>query len=90
MANSCNFWRDCHSLSVLAEGGTDLATSLVRGGLVDELCLFQAPLFIGGDGIPMIRELGVESLARALRLGDVRVSRVGADTLWTARLAAES
>ncbi len=76
--------------SVLAEGGAELAASLLGRGLVDEVCLFQAPLLIGGDGIPMIGELGVGSLARALRLGDVRVSRVGVDRLWTARLTPES
>ncbi|MDG2306008.1 MAG: bifunctional diaminohydroxyphosphoribosylaminopyrimidine deaminase/5-amino-6-(5-phosphoribosylamino)uracil reductase RibD [Candidatus Binatia bacterium] len=75
--------------SVLAEGGSTLAASLLRAGLVDELCVFQAPLLIGGDGIPMIQALGIESLAKAPRLGDVRVSRVGVDTLWTARLPTE-
>lgn len=76
--------------SVLAEGGAGLAASLLRRRLADELCLFQAPLLIGGDGIPMIQELGVASLARALRLGDARVSRAGTDQLWTARLTSES
>lgn len=72
--------------SLLVEGGGTLAASLLRRGLVNELCLFQAPLLIGGDGIPMIDALGVGSLSRAIRLGDARVSRVGADQLWMARL----
>lgn len=76
--------------SVLLEGGGTVAASFLRRGLVDELCAFQAPLLIGGDGIPMIGELGVESLTRAIRLGDVRVSRVGADQLWVARLDGKS
>jgi diaminohydroxyphosphoribosylaminopyrimidine deaminase/5-amino-6-(5-phosphoribosylamino)uracil reductase len=76
--------------SVLVEGGAEIAASLLRTGLIDEICTFQAPLLIGGSGIPMIGELGVRSLARALRLGDVRVSRVGRDHLWTARLARET
>lgn len=76
--------------SVLVEGGGALAASLLREGLVDELCAFQAPLLIGGDGIPMIGELGVGSLSKAIRLGDVRVSRVGDDRLWMARLEPES
>lgn len=76
--------------SVLLEGGGHLAASFLRARLVDEICLFQAPLLIGGDGIPMIEELGFESLGRAIRLADARVSRVGDDQLWTARLPTKS
>lgn len=72
--------------SVLVEGGGSVAASFLRAGMVDEICLFQAPLLIGGDGIPMIQGLEIGSLGRAIRLADARVSRVGSDRLWTARL----
>lgn len=38
--------------SVLCEGGAELATSLLEGGLVDELVMFVAPRAFGPDGVP--------------------------------------
>lgn len=72
--------------SVLLEGGGALAASFLHDRVVDEVCVFQAPLLIGGDGTPMIQGLGIESLGRAIRLTDARVQAVGDDHLWTARL----
>jgi len=66
---------------VLVEGGGELAAGLVRRGLVDELHWFSAPCLLGGDALPALGVLGVSSLARAPRLEDVRVRRVGRD-VW--------
>lgn len=74
--------------SVLVEAGPRLAAGLIAGGHVDELCWFTAPLLIGGDGLPMIGPLGVRSLQGAFPLADLRVERVGADLLHTARVEA--
>ncbi len=74
--------------SVLVEAGSRLAAALIAGGHVDELCWFTAPLLIGGDGLPMIGPLGVRSLQGAFPLADLRVERVGADLLHTARVEA--
>jgi diaminohydroxyphosphoribosylaminopyrimidine deaminase/5-amino-6-(5-phosphoribosylamino)uracil reductase len=74
--------------SVLVEGGSALAAALIAAGHVDELCWFSAPLLIGGDGLPMIGPLGVRSLRGAFPLSDLRVERVGADLLHTARVEA--
>lgn len=74
--------------SVLVEGGSRLSAALIAGGHVDELCWFSAPLLIGGDGLPMIGPLGVRSLRGAFPLADLRVERVGADLLHTARVEA--
>jgi len=74
--------------SVLVEGGSALSAALIAGGHVDELCWFSAPLLIGGDGLPMIGPLGVRSLRGAFPLADLRVERVGADLLHTARVEA--
>ena len=60
---------------VLVEGGGELAAGLVRRGLVDELHWFS------GDALPALGALGVSTLARAPRLEDVRVRRVGRD-VW--------
>lgn len=40
--------------SVLAEGGAGVHASLLRAGLVDEVFLFVAPLFIGSQGTALI------------------------------------
>jgi riboflavin biosynthesis pyrimidine reductase len=42
--------RDEHGLEhLLCEGGPSLATSLLRAGVVDELCLNVAPTLVGGE-----------------------------------------
>jgi diaminohydroxyphosphoribosylaminopyrimidine deaminase / 5-amino-6-(5-phosphoribosylamino)uracil reductase len=73
-------------VSVLVEGGSRLAGTLLGEGRVDELCWFSAPLLIGGDGVPMIGSLGVRSPERAIRLMDLRERAVGRDRLWSARV----
>jgi diaminohydroxyphosphoribosylaminopyrimidine deaminase/5-amino-6-(5-phosphoribosylamino)uracil reductase len=73
--------------SLLVEGGATLAASLLRAGLVDELCWFEAPLLIGGDGKPMIEGLGVRSMNDALALRGHRLESVGPDLLHVAHLA---
>ena len=53
---------------LLVEGGADLAAALLRAGLVDRLAWFHAPMLIGGDGIPAIAALGLDSARRRARL----------------------
>jgi diaminohydroxyphosphoribosylaminopyrimidine deaminase/5-amino-6-(5-phosphoribosylamino)uracil reductase len=72
--------------SVLVEGGGQLAASFLASGKADELCWFQAPVLIGGDGIPMIGNLGVRSLSEAVPLEACRVTPVGKDYLFEASL----
>ncbi len=50
---------------LLVEGGSALAASLIRAKLVDRLALFQAPLLLGGDGLPGIGDLTLDRLAHA-------------------------
>lgn len=72
-------------LSVLVEGGAALAGSLMRAGCVDELALFQAPVFIGGDGISMLGPLGIGSPAEGIRLKAGVTQLVGEDVLYLGR-----
>ena len=50
---------------------------------VNRLALFVAPRIVGGDGISWVAAPGVERMADALRIEDVRVERVGEDLLVT-------
>lgn len=74
-------------LSLLIEGGGMLAAAALRAGLVDRLLLFLAPKLIGGDGRPMLAGLGVERIADALVLGDLRLRRFSEDLLLDTRLS---
>ena len=68
---------------LLVEGGGELAASLWREELVDELHWFLAPKLIGADGVPALGGLGLRALADARTLGDLRVRRVGEDLhIW--------
>lgn len=51
---------------VLVEGGAHLAGAFLRAGVVDELELHIAPLLLG-DGLPGLADLGVTTLAGAVR-----------------------
>ena len=53
---------------MLVEGGSELAAALLRARLVDRLVWFQAPLLIGGDGLPAIATLEADALAECLSL----------------------
>jgi diaminohydroxyphosphoribosylaminopyrimidine deaminase / 5-amino-6-(5-phosphoribosylamino)uracil reductase len=64
--------------SLLLEGGPKLATAFLRGGLVDKLLLFVAPV-IAGSGPRFLGELG-----EPLALSDATAEDVGADLLLTA------
>jgi len=74
-------------LSLLVEGGGEVAAGLLSGGHVDEICLFSAPILLGGDGFAMVGSLGVRDPGRAPRLRVVRREAVGADLLTVARPA---
>ncbi len=69
--------------SLLIEGGGTLAASFVRAGLVDEIAWFVAPILIGGDGLPALGGLGLQTLSDATRWKPVATERIGNDVLNT-------
>jgi len=69
-------------VSVLVEGGGELAAAMLRERLVDRLLLVAAPRLLGGDARPLLGALHVRRLANAPRLRAARVMRLGADLLW--------
>ncbi|MEM8777114.1 MAG: dihydrofolate reductase family protein, partial [Pseudomonadota bacterium] len=72
--------------SVFCEGGSALAASLLKEGLVDELVCFSAGFAIGAEGLPAIGGLGLENLDAAKRFKLAEVRQLGADVLhrWEA------
>jgi len=69
--------------TLLIEGGSTLAASFIRAGLVDEIAWFRAPILIGGEGLPALGALGLSDLKSAARWRPVATERIGDDVLDT-------
>jgi riboflavin-specific deaminase-like protein len=67
--------------SVLVEGGEKIFSSFLREGLWDSLSVFIAPLILGG-GVPCVSGLGIDSVAKALRPGGVKIQKIGNQILF--------
>lgn len=65
---------------VLVEGGPTVAAAFLRAGLVDEVLSYVAPAVLG-SGPPAVADLGVRTIATALRLRTTDVQRHGEDVL---------
>ncbi len=71
--------------TVVVEGGGKILTAFLRAGLVDEINVYIAPALLGA-GTPAISDLGIATMADALRGGDVTVTTLGVDCLVTAHM----
>lgn len=75
-------------LSVMIEGGAEINASALREGIADKVLVFLAPILIGGKSTSTaVGGDGIESLAQALRLRDVRIERFDGDILVEGYLA---
>lgn len=63
--------------SLLIEGGSQVAASALRAGIVQKVAFFYGPKILGAEGMPGIGDLGIESL----NLRDVRLRRFAQDFL---------
>jgi diaminohydroxyphosphoribosylaminopyrimidine deaminase/5-amino-6-(5-phosphoribosylamino)uracil reductase len=70
----------------LLEGGPTLLTAALRAGLVDELHAYVAPVLLG-TGAGAVGDLGVGTIADALRWRTVTTQRLGDDLFLAAREA---
>lgn len=70
---------------VLLEGGPTVAGAFVAGHLVDRVVAYVAPLLLGA-GPAALDGGGVDTLAEALRLEPVEVTRLGPDVKIVARV----
>ena len=66
---------------VLVEGGGEVASSLLKAGLVDRISRYGAGVVLGGDSRPAIAALGYERLHFAPRFKLVSMRAVGGDTV---------
>ena len=73
--------------TLLVEGGAAVHAAFLLQRLVDEVMLFVAPLFLGGDGLPLAGPLGVSQVDDGPRLTRVTTRRFGEDVLIRGDLA---
>lgn len=66
---------------LLVEGGGELAASLLRSGLVDNLVWFRAPKVLGADARPAIADLGIGALKDCTVWRMTGTRRIGEDTM---------
>lgn len=67
--------------SLLVEGGSAIHTSFIKEGLVDQVTLFMAPLFLGNESIPVVGDLAITDVSAGRRFQMSRVKRFGNDVL---------
>lgn len=64
-------------MSLLVEGGSKVASSFIKNGLVDKVMFFYSPKIVGGDGKSMIGQLGVREIKDSFRLKDIIINTLG-------------
>ncbi|MGY4708637.1 bifunctional diaminohydroxyphosphoribosylaminopyrimidine deaminase/5-amino-6-(5-phosphoribosylamino)uracil reductase RibD [Mycolicibacterium sp. CBM1] len=65
---------------VLLEGGPTLAAAFLRAGVIDRILAYVAPILLGGP-VTAVGDIGVPTIARALRWRYDGVDRLGPDLL---------
>lgn len=84
MASVMDLLGERHISSVLVEGGGTLNGTLFENGLVDKVYWFVAPKIIGGREAPTpVEGVGIDRMADAVRLHDIRIDHFGDDILIT-------
>lgn len=68
-------------ISLLVEGGGEVAGSFLRGDVVDRLEWFRAPILLGAEGRPCVAPLELAKLDAAPKFRRVSAEPVG-DDLW--------
>lgn len=74
--------------ALLVEGGPTVAASFVAGGLVDELVAYLAPSLLGA-GPAALGDIGITTIAGAVRLHIFDVAQFGDDVRISARVHRE-
>ncbi len=71
--------------TVIVEGGSAVLTAFLAAGLVDEIHAYVAPVLLG-TGTAAFGDLGIGTMADALRGENVARTALGVDCLFTAQL----
>jgi diaminohydroxyphosphoribosylaminopyrimidine deaminase / 5-amino-6-(5-phosphoribosylamino)uracil reductase len=66
---------------VLAEGGSEVASSLVVADLLDEVVIFRAPVVVGADGVRALAGTALSAVERSPRYRQVDMIQVGEDVM---------
>jgi diaminohydroxyphosphoribosylaminopyrimidine deaminase/5-amino-6-(5-phosphoribosylamino)uracil reductase len=66
---------------VLAEGGSEVASSLVVADLLDEVVLFRAPVVVGPDGVRALAGTALSAIERSPRYRQIDMTKVGEDVM---------
>jgi len=66
---------------VLAEGGAEVAASLVNADLLDEVVIFRAQVVVGTDGVRALGGMALSAIERSPRYRQVETAMVGDDTM---------
>ncbi|MBI5557876.1 MAG: bifunctional diaminohydroxyphosphoribosylaminopyrimidine deaminase/5-amino-6-(5-phosphoribosylamino)uracil reductase RibD [Deltaproteobacteria bacterium] len=72
---------DAQVNSLLVEGGGRVHGSFLRAGLVDQVTLFLAPLFLGGDAVPVVDNFRLAGAQEGRRFVPQRIRRFDDDVL---------
>jgi len=64
---------------VLVEAGPKLSGNLVQSGLAHEALIYQAPLLMGHEAIPMVKLPGLQALTSAISLEWIDTALIGKD-----------
>ena len=72
-------------ISLLIEGGRDLATAALADRIVDELMLYVAPRLLGA-GISGVGDLGIELVDKGITLERMVMKRLGDDALISGKV----
>lgn len=66
---------------ILVEGGSEVASSLVSGDLVDEVVLFRADVVVGSDGVRALGGYALSAIERSPRYRQIEAAIVGDDQM---------
>jgi len=75
--------------SALIEGGSQVAASALKAGIVDKIVFFIAPIILGSDGLNALAPLGIENLKDAPRLFGVQIEQIENDAMISGYTSAE-
>jgi diaminohydroxyphosphoribosylaminopyrimidine deaminase/5-amino-6-(5-phosphoribosylamino)uracil reductase len=66
---------------VFAEGGAEVAASLVSNDLADEIVIFRAPVVVGPDGVRALGGTALSAIERSPRYRQIETAQFGEDTM---------